>query len=996
MSAPTATAAPAAPTDQQQQPKTGGGVPRAERVPVRGQVKAVLSGDTIVVLVWSKDANAFVERTVSLAGIRAPRLGRIAEPPVIQGNPDEPWAWAAREYLRTKLIGQTVTFTVSGVGGKGREFASVVLGDEDIATSLVREGFALYRPPAGAQAKPRPDVQAMMDLEDEARAAKRGQHQGAVAGSVRPVTPSQTPAALFEKQRGKEVSCVIESVRSGTSMRVLFLPAFIPASVSLAGAVSPSLRYGQGGVIAEAEPYALEARQFTETHVLHREATVTLRAADKQGGIIGTVKLLGRDLGEEIVKAGLAKVVLWAGVKDTPQYSATLEAAQKAAVERKAGMWATTTPSAAPAAASSSGAKAASSAPASTPVTAGVIKGKVVDILNPGVLVVQPQTPGAATVRLALASVRVPRMWREESRTPRPGAPQPPAKPKEEKEKELSRKQQYDNTLWLAGRELLRKNLISAGAVVECHARYERAPQQQQQQQGAEAQAGPQESQSRAYYDVYSAGANVALALVNAGLAEAVQHKGSEPRSQEWSDMCQAEKKAKEAELGVFARAEAATVLSVVDYTVDQTRARSAQVAPFLKNEVDAVVEHVFNATHLKLYIPSQSCYISVMLAGTRSPSRTEKQIYDEAAAYTRSLCLLKDVRIRTDSLDKRGNFLGTVTILAPAAASSAASAPAGSSKKQKKKAAAAATASAAGVPLAVTLVAAGYASVDEQAYKTPLIAELEEAQASAQSKKLKMWGQFDPKAAAAAAASASSSAGKKDAFDAVVTEVLSCEHFYIQRVAEGEALEALSQRLAALAAEPERRALGQRMAKIEAGDVVLAHYSADGNYYRARVLDTPKAGSKTVFVQYIDYGNADTVSRGELMPLPEDVEAIPAYSRKCALAMITFPEQGNESELFKAATDLFKSLTDGGRKLVAAVESVENGILMLSLASEETHINCAIVREGLARVAGRQHHARGVRVDQALLNALRDAETRARTSRVNIWRYGDYGSDDD
>ncbi|CAL8330372.1 unnamed protein product [Boreogadus saida] len=62
---------------------------------------------------------------------------------------DAPWAFQAREFLRKKLIGKEVCFTVEIKTALGREYGMVYLGrdttGENLAESLVNEGLATVR-----------------------------------------------------------------------------------------------------------------------------------------------------------------------------------------------------------------------------------------------------------------------------------------------------------------------------------------------------------------------------------------------------------------------------------------------------------------------------------------------------------------------------------------------------------------------------------------------------------------------------------------------------------------------------------------------------------------------------------------------------------------------------------------------------------------------------------------------------------------------------------
>ena len=65
---------------------------------LKGRVKAVPSGDTLVIMGSSK-AEIPPEKTINLAHLSAPRLAR-------RGGVDEPFAWESKEFLRKLCIGK--------------------------------------------------------------------------------------------------------------------------------------------------------------------------------------------------------------------------------------------------------------------------------------------------------------------------------------------------------------------------------------------------------------------------------------------------------------------------------------------------------------------------------------------------------------------------------------------------------------------------------------------------------------------------------------------------------------------------------------------------------------------------------------------------------------------------------------------------------------------------------------------------------------------------
>ncbi|XP_075284995.1 uncharacterized protein LOC142362241 [Opisthocomus hoazin] len=97
----------------------------------RGIVKMVLSGCAIIVRGQPRGGPP-PERQINLSNIRAGNLARraAAGQPDAKDTPDEPWGFPAREFLRKKLIGKEVCFTVEYKTPQGREYGMVYLGKD--------------------------------------------------------------------------------------------------------------------------------------------------------------------------------------------------------------------------------------------------------------------------------------------------------------------------------------------------------------------------------------------------------------------------------------------------------------------------------------------------------------------------------------------------------------------------------------------------------------------------------------------------------------------------------------------------------------------------------------------------------------------------------------------------------------------------------------------------------------------------------------------------
>jgi endonuclease YncB( thermonuclease family) len=59
----------------------------------------------------------------------------------------------------------------------------------------------------------------------------------------------------------------------------------------------------EGSAPPRPEPFAREAKYFTESNLLHRDVQVVLRGVSKSDEFCGSVTMKGRDLGEELLRS---------------------------------------------------------------------------------------------------------------------------------------------------------------------------------------------------------------------------------------------------------------------------------------------------------------------------------------------------------------------------------------------------------------------------------------------------------------------------------------------------------------------------------------------------------------------------------------------------------------------------------------------------------------------------------------------------------------------
>lgn len=912
----------------------------------RGTVKAVTSGDTIVVLQVDKTQQGLpVERTITLSNVQAPLLARKRPEKKTDKLEDEDYAWASREYLRKKAIGKTVVYTVEYRNpNTNKEFGVVHLvnanGEENLAASVVANGWAKVKKPNAPPKEGgyRPELQELITLEEDAQRAEKGvwnKDPVDLETAKRPFLDTN-PATVFEQYKGKSLTGVVEQVRTGTSLRIILVPSFYEINLFLSGASAPE--QDQNG---QFQPFGRESKFFTEHYVLNRDVTIVLEGIDRYN-FYGTVSLGTRNLAEELLKAGLARYVEWSGVKSA--FTDKLKAAEKVAKDARQRVWSVPS-SAAPA--PKAVAAVSTSAAVSSPKTdksgsafkpGKEIQGKVVEVVNGGTVVVLDQ--GGNEHKINLSSIKVSKLVNP--LTKGDTKPEQGKKPEDKKSREA-----VERAYAIEAKEFLRRRLV--GHRVKCVYDYTRPPPPAT----ANAPKRPLTEADRSYYSVYLEKNNVAVELTEQGLAQAAEHRGGESRSKDYELILMAEDRAKKLNKGVWAPDEKAPVFYVTDVTqLDANKAR--QYLPYLKRngKQRAVVDYEFSGSRFKVFVPKESAYVMFTVAAIRTPFRNE-DFFRESVQFAREHLHQRDVEIEVLAQDKGGSFLGNLWV-------------------NKKNYAALAL----GEGLAETI-----GSVKESEHSTEYLI----AEESAKRGKRNLWKNYDEQAEIEKAKKKreeqeESKRPKQEDMDVVVTEIVDGSNFYVQIV--GSEVEQLEELMKNLAVET-----SDQPYKPVIGELVKAQFTADDAWYRAKVTDITPQGEYDVL--YIDYGNTETLPASRLRVLPAEHKDLPAQAHEAQLAYVRPPPL--DEDYGQDAAMLLRDLVLG-KTLLANVEYRDNNKLFLSLLDKETHefVNGALVRAGLARVENvRSRHV------QPLLERLREEEDKARSAHSFIWEYGDPGFDD-
>uniref|UniRef100_A0A2K6UN54 Staphylococcal nuclease domain-containing protein n=1 Tax=Saimiri boliviensis boliviensis TaxID=39432 RepID=A0A2K6UN54_SAIBB len=575
----------------------------------------VLSGCAIIVRGQPRGGPP-PERQINLSNIRAGNLARraAATQPDAKDTPDEPWAFPAREFLRKKLIGKEVCFTIENKTPQGREYGMIYLGKGELS---FEDQFSC---PGTVAHQNR-----LSECEEQAKAAKKGTwSEGNGSHTIRDLKYTiENPRHFVDSHHQKPVNAIIEHVRDGSVVRALLLPDYYLVTVMLSGIKCPTFRREADGSETP-EPFAAEAKFFTESRLLQRDVQIILESCHNQN-ILGTILHPNGNITELLLKEGFARCVDWSIAVYT-RGAEKLRAAERFAKERRLRIW-----------------RDYVAPTANLDQKDKQFVAKVMQVLNADAIVVKLNSGDYKTIHLS--SIRPPRLEGENT---------------QDKNKKL--RPLYDIPYMFEAREFLRKKLI--GKKVNVTVDYIRPA-------SPATETVPAFSE-RTCATVTIGGINIAEALVSKGLATVIRYRqDDDQRSSHYDELLAAEARAIKNGKGLHSKKEV-PIHRVADISGDTQKAK--QFLPFLQRagRSEAVVEYVFSGSRLKLYLPKETCLITFLLAGIECPRGARnlpglvqegEPFSEEATLFTKELVLQREVEVEVESMDKAGNFIGWLHI---------------------------------------------------------------------------------------------------------------------------------------------------------------------------------------------------------------------------------------------------------------------------------------------------------------------------------------------
>eukprot|EP00798_Chlamydomonas_sp_ICE-L_P007216 gene7216-323_t len=959
----------------------------------KGIVKEVVSGDTLVIVaaVQNKNHAPTPEKRITLSSLMCPKLGKRDG-----STKDEAFAWQAREFLRTRAIGQPVVFKIDYVVEQigNREFGSVFVGQKDnLAISVVTAGWAKVRV-TGSNSSPY--------IEELKKAEEAAQVSGLGVWTKDPVAQSKSirnaagdEDAVFNANafiqahgKGQKLNCLVEGVANGSTLRMTMLPSMSSAVVHLAGAQCPAMgrrveptsaapaaaapvtpviadlgpAVGTPSVVAtpaptggpsllsiagnsNAEPFSREAKHFSEMHALNREVTLVIEGVDKFNNLFGTVNVpladgTSESLAELLIKEGLAKAVEWSLNVMTVGANKIREL-ERAAKQAKVGQWLNFV-----------------AAPTNQTKLSDQYVGKVIEIVSGDCLVVKDSVTRAER-RVTLSSLRAPRMGTRD----RPG----------------------EN--WATeAKDFLRKKLI--GREVEVKMEYTRKiPSTQGAGGDFEMAFGNVETLPEKGEEA----ANVSEMIVSRGFATVVKHRAEEERSCVYERLVECEEMAKGAKRGLHSPKEPpANRINDVSQPGNATKAK--QYLPFFQRSgtMPCVVEYVLSGHRLKLHIPKEGVTIVFAPSGIKTPSRaqaagmgrpaTQAEPYaDEAVAFTREHCMQHDAEVTVESMDRGGTFLGTIVVK---------------------------SATPGGKPfhLSSSLLRNGLGRL-QPGMDSSWLQEgsmLEEMQSQARQAKLKIWEDWsaDQDVVDSDQGAGPSTGASEEVLEVIVTEVVDANEFYVQMVKEPR-VAWIAEQLRAVA-EADAPAIPPELRN---GQLCLAQFSADKQWYRAHI-ERVNMKEPLYDIYFIDFGNREKVNSKNTRIIDSALSAVPPQARMCNLAHVKVPEAGSEQSA--EAKYLLGQIVGAGQPLLAHVSGREKfgvkdkhpkyaaGKMTITLIDPQNDVNVAVemLCAGMARLPTMRKITNPAA--REAVQKMQEYEEEARQARRGLFVYGDPGDSDD
>ncbi|KAK0628641.1 hypothetical protein B0T17DRAFT_588712 [Bombardia bombarda] len=482
-------------------------------------------------------------------------------------------------------------------------------------------------------------------------------------------------------------------------------------------------------------------------------------------------------------------------------------------------------------------------------------------------------------------------------------------------------------------------------------------------------------------------GKNIGLLLVQEGYGSVIRHrKDDTDRAPNYDELLAAQETAQEQKKGIWS-GKAPKVKQFTDMSENAQKAKIQLSTLSRQRKVSGVVDYCKSGSRFTILIPRENAKLTLVLAGVRAPraGRTPEEkgepFGNEALELANRRCNQRDCEIDVHDIDKVGGFIGDLYINRES--------------------------------FAKLLVEEGFASVHEySAEKVGNAVELLAAQKRAKEGRKGMWHDWDPSqdaseeaeaAPAESAPEAEVNIDKKpqDYRNIVITNIDAAGKVKIQEIGKGTAaLTTLMNEFKKFHTDPKNNISIKENPK--AGDFVAAKFSADGEWYRARIRSNDRA-ARVAEIVYIDYGNSEKQPWSKLRPLDQPQFTTQKLKAQAQDAQLSFAQLPISPAYLSDAINYLYEITDG-KQLVGSFDFIDTkeNLSWITIfdpnaknSSDATaSINRDIILGGYAMVPRKLKPWERSKVFEPVLKSLLRAEEEAKEDRLGIWEYGDITED--
>ncbi|KAI1635848.1 tudor domain-containing protein [Biscogniauxia mediterranea] len=495
-----------------------------------------------------------------------------------------------------------------------------------------------------------------------------------------------------------------------------------------------------------------------------------------------------------------------------------------------------------------------------------------------------------------------------------------------------------------------------------------------------------EEFEARDVATITEKGKNINLALVQDGWCSVIRHrKDDTDRAPNYDELLAAQEEAKEQKKGMWS-GKTSKARTYVDVSESVQKAKIQVSTLSRQKKVPAIVDFCKAGSRFTILIPREGVKLTMVLAGVRapraprSPQEKGEPFGQEALDLANRRCNQRDCEVDIYDIDKVGGFIGDLYINRES--------------------------------FAKVLVEEGLAEVHQySAEKAGNATELLAAQQRAKEGRKGLWHSWDPsqeEGAEEEIAEVETPADdvpldKKpaDYREVVVTNIDSNGKLKIQEIGKGtSALEIMMSEFKKFHLDSKNNKPLANPPKT--GEYVAAKFSADGQWYRARVRSNDRT-AKVAEVVYIDYGNSEKIPWSSLRALDQPQFSVQKLKAQAVDAVLSFIQLPTATDYFQEAIDCIADATDG-RSLVASFDFVDNkeGLSYITLFDEKAggsstfadSINKDVVANGYAMVPKKLKAWERGRTSEEVLKKLREVESAAKADRRGMWQYGDITED--